>query len=77
MSDAIATLSILFLGEGATPCQDAMDSNDDGQLDMSDAIMTLVVLFVGQGNIALPGIHVCGADLTEDPLNCEDYPSCP
>lgn len=70
MSDAIATLSVLFLGEGQLLCHDAADSNDDGHVTMSDAITTLSVLFLGVGAIPAPGIATCGEDPTEDDLPC-------
>lgn len=48
-SDAVVTLSYLFLG-GVTPkCMDAADSNDDGSLDFGDPIATLVGLFLTPG----------------------------
>ena len=30
ISDAVATLGVLFLGQGEITCDDAADSNDDG-----------------------------------------------
>ena len=73
ISDAVATLGFLFLGEGDPGCGDACDSNDDGTVDISDAIATLGVLFLGQGNIPLPGMTECGVDPSDDELGCETF----
>jgi len=45
ISDAVHTLSFLFLGESALECEDMADSNDDGEVDISDALRTLGHLF--------------------------------
>ena len=47
LSDAIFTLSSLFLGGPVPPCKDSADSNDDGALDISDASYRLNFLFLG------------------------------
>ncbi|MBI4607014.1 MAG: hypothetical protein HY721_34050 [Planctomycetes bacterium] len=47
LSDAVHTLSFLFLGGPAPPCPDASDANDDGRVDISDASYTLGYLFTG------------------------------
>jgi hypothetical protein len=77
ISDAIATLGFLFLGESGLDCRDAADANDDGLLDISDAIATLGVLFLGEGEIPPPGMASCGVDPTGDELDCETYAPCP
>jgi hypothetical protein len=78
VSDAVATLGVLFLGQGEFACEDAADSNDDGSVDISDVVATLGVLFLGQGEIPLPGMHGCGPDPTPDDLTCDTPPaSCP
>lgn len=71
ISDSIAILDVLFLGQGELTCQDAADANDDGRVDISDAIMTLEVLFLGQGTVPPPGTKECGVDPTDDELECE------
>ena len=38
ISDAIATLELLFLGGAEPPCIDAGDSDDSGELDISDGV---------------------------------------
>ncbi len=68
------SLVVLFLGEGDPGCDDACDSNDDGEVDISDPITTLEVLFLGQGSIPLPGSRDCGVDPTQDELSCKRSP---
>jgi hypothetical protein len=79
LTDAVTTLSLLFLGNADPPCDDACDSNDDGALDISDAVTTVGALFLGNGAIAipLPGPTECGADPTEDEVPCEASGRCP
>jgi hypothetical protein len=76
ISDPIATLRVLFLGEGYLPCEDAADSNDDGRLDISDAIFTLAALFTGGPEIPGPGADACGLDPTPDGIHCASFPPC-
>jgi len=76
ITDAIATLGVLFLGGGAVPCSDAADSNDDGALDISDPVSTLSNLFTGGAPIPAPGPVSCGADPTADALDCAPHTSC-
>lgn len=75
ITDAIATLSFLFLGTGALPCQDAADADDHGSLDISDAIYTLNRLFLGGDLIPDPGPDACGLDPTPDELPECEYPA--
>jgi hypothetical protein len=76
ISDAVATLRVLFLGEGYLACDDAADSNDDGRLDISDAIFTLLALFTGGLDIPAPGAETCGFDSTADEIHCASFPPC-
>jgi hypothetical protein len=76
ISDAVATLGVLFLGQGEVTCNDAADANDDGVVDISDAVATLGVLFLGQGEIPLPGMYACGPDPTLDGLTCVSSAAC-
>ena len=73
ITDAILTLSHLFLGEAAPPCLDAADTNDDGSLDISDPVALLFFSFLGgaQPPSPFPG---CGIDETLDGLGCESSP---
>ena len=47
ISDPVALLGILFLGNEDPGCADAQDANDSGEADISDAIFTLAYLFSG------------------------------
>ncbi|MAW75946.1 MAG: hypothetical protein CMJ95_09805 [Planctomycetes bacterium] len=57
-------------------CLDAHDSNDDGSWDIADPIYMLGYLFVG-GPAPPPPFFECGADPTEDVLDCDNFNSCP
>ena len=81
MTDAILTLTYLFLGEVEIPCLDAADSKDDGTVDLMDAILTLKYRFLGCVEIPAPGPDECGVDRTSDlpydpqgDIGCESYP---
>ncbi len=77
ITDAVATLDFLFLGDPASlACGDAADSNDDGAVNLSDAIMTLNFLFLGGAAIPLPGPESCGVDPTQDGLDCASFAAC-
>lgn len=76
LSDAISTLSSLFLGSGDTPCEDACDANDDGRTDISDPIATLGMLFLGEAALPPPGVSDCGVDPTADEAGCAQYAEC-
>jgi hypothetical protein len=47
LSDAIFTLSFLFLGHPSPACRESADFNSDGALDISDAVSTMEYLFLG------------------------------
>lgn len=76
ITDAVATLSYLFQGQGTAGCEDAADANDDGALDISDPIAALSHLFLGGPPLPAPAAE-CGHDPTEDQLSCREYPACP
>ncbi len=71
LSDAIATLTFLFVGNQPIPCEDAADSNDDGTIDLSDALSTLNFLFVRGPAPRSPGVAFPWFDPTPDALGCE------
>ena len=74
VSDAVHTLSALFLGGEPTDCQDAADANDDGAINLSDASATLNFLFI-DNRATLPPPHPRrGTDPTGDPLTCRRAP---
>jgi hypothetical protein len=68
LSDAIFTLSSLFLGGEQASCSDAADSNDDGDLDISDPLYTLGRLFQGGSEPPSPGLY-CGDRVNSRPLS--------
>jgi hypothetical protein len=69
ISDPIATLGFLFVGEGRIRCPDAADANDDGLIDISDPLATLGHLFNASGSLPPPAGGK-GHDPTEDALGC-------
>lgn len=69
ISDAIFTLSFLFLGGPAPFCDDAADADDSGRLDITDAIRILDSLFLGAQTLP-PPFPEEGQDLTVDSLRC-------
>ena len=69
VTDAIVTLSVLFLGDGHLSCRDAADTDDNGELDISDPIFLLRHLFLGGVTIP-PPVEFPGSDPTADALFC-------
>lgn len=79
VSDGIAILGFLFLGDFDPPCLDAADVNDSGgaAVDISDATSLFGFLFLGTfSDLPAPGFAACGADGTPDQLGCAGYPPC-
>ncbi|OUU26152.1 MAG: hypothetical protein CBC13_00795 [Planctomycetia bacterium TMED53] len=74
IGDPITLLGVLFGGETAIDCDDALDANDDGLVDIADGIRILSYLFGADG--PLPPPNQCGSDPTDDTLDCPSYP-CP
>jgi hypothetical protein len=70
VTDPVAALNFLFAGADPLPCLDAADANDDGGLNVTDAVFTLLWLFQGGTIPPAPGPADCGADPTEDELDC-------
>ena len=75
ISDAIAGLNFLFLGDDAPPCSDAADSNGDQEVDISDSVALLNFLFVGGQLIPSPGTETC-SDSPPSALECASYDRC-
>ena len=73
LSDAIATLGFLFLGDSEPTCLDSADANGDARLDISDAVYSLGFLFLG-GQEFPPPFPECG--ISTDGLWCGRYPPC-
>ncbi len=77
IADAIWLLNSLFAGGPDPACADACDLNDDGRLDVGDVIYTLGALKV-PGSPPPPPPHLfCGADPTDDELDCVTFSACP
>ncbi len=70
ISDPIRLLDVLFLGGTPNPCDDACDSNDDGDKNLGDAIHMLDGIF-GQGTLPPEPFEECGEDPTVDSLGCD------
>jgi len=68
LSDGVTILLVLFVGQ-ATTCEDALDTDDTGVLEITDAIRLLQFLFLGGAPppAPFPGI---GEDPTPDDLSC-------
>jgi len=75
VSDAIDILASLFIGGVVIDCLDSADVNDDAASDLSDAVMLLQFLFLGGVSPAAP-FPACGADRSDDSLDCVAYPPC-
>ena len=82
LTDAIFTLSHLFLSGRPPPCLEAADSGNDGRIDLSDPILVLDHLFRGGAPPPAPGPGPgpCGPD-TDSPgsaadLGCAEYGGC-
>ncbi len=78
ITDAVKIFGVLFLGDPAPTCQEAMDVNDDGEVNITDGIRVLGFLFLGQAPPASPGHETCGPDHPDSPadLGCESHPPC-
>ncbi len=81
IADAINVLNVVIgLPGGISPCDDASDVNDDGNVDLGDGIyLLLVYLFPGNsGSLPPPApFPTCGIDPTPDNLDCLSFPPCP
>jgi hypothetical protein len=68
ITDTIFSLNHLFRGGPRWFCDDACDSNDDGNVNITDVVYTLNYLFRSGDAPPLPGPTGCGIDLTPDIL---------
>ncbi|SVD02239.1 uncharacterized protein METZ01_LOCUS355093, partial [marine metagenome] len=71
ISDSVAVISYLFLGEARPYCMDSADANDDGNVDISDTLRILSHLFNGGGALPQP-FPSPGFDSTVDNLFCDE-----
>jgi hypothetical protein len=69
ITDPIALLRYLFVGDPAPVCLGAADANDDGSLGINDGIFFLNYLFLGGPEPRAP-FPACGLDPTPDDLEC-------
>lgn len=82
ITDAILTLSFLFLGAESPTCLEAANTNNDARLDIADGISLLAYLFLGSEPPAPPGPPPgrCGFDPdnpgSADDLGCDAYGPC-
>jgi hypothetical protein len=75
LSDAVFTLSYLFLGGPAPGCLQSADANDSDEVDLTDAIYLLNFLFLSGPEPGAP-FAACGLDPTPGELVCITYPPC-
>jgi hypothetical protein len=74
LADGVYVFMYLFASGAAPPCLNASDANDDGAIDISDGIAILHHLFAG---FSVPEpFEACGADPTEDQLDCQSFLPC-
>ena len=73
ITDAIALLNFLFLGNPDSSCSQAGDANRDGRVDITDGISLLGFLFLGQEGPPAP-FPSCGID--PETSDCSSYPPC-
>jgi hypothetical protein len=72
VSDAVFTLNFLFLGGIKPACDDAVDTDDTGSMDITDAVRLLDHLF--RSGPAPPAPHPePGPDPTADALRCRGF----
>ncbi len=76
LSDAVATLNFLFVAGAAPPCGDAADADDTGELNLTDGVYSLNFLFLAGPSPPAPGPESCGADETDDAIECGSFPPC-
>ena len=71
IADAILILTVLFEPNiPPVPCENALDVNDDGSLDISDAIYGLAYLF-SNGDPPPEPFPLCGEDTTPPGIPCD------
>lgn len=70
LTDAVIGLNHLFRDGPGPVCQDILDANDDGQMDISDPITILFALFANNGVTIAAPYPGFGADPTADSLVC-------
>lgn len=74
LSDAIASLSVLFVGAATPDCVDACDCNGDNTHNVADPVYALSYLFTAGGAMP-PPFPTCGTMLA--PMACPTFAACP
>ncbi|MGH9360695.1 MAG: hypothetical protein ACRD2T_02175, partial [Thermoanaerobaculia bacterium] len=77
LTDPVALLGYLFLGQAIPECLDAADADDSGDLVLTDAIVSLGWQFLGGEAPPDPGPSACGPDRTprDPPFAACVYPA--
>ncbi|MCA8959188.1 MAG: hypothetical protein KDC38_01695 [Planctomycetes bacterium] len=75
LADAFSLIDAFTFPTSIT-CWDAADVNDDGFINIGDPVYLLYWMFSPSGPPLLPPTS-CGADLTPDALDCDEYSPCP
>lgn len=73
--DALLQLDVIFNGS-ANDCQDALDTNDSGTIDVADAVQLLSYLIIAGSAPPSPPFTTCGPDPSADSLSCTSF-GCP
>ncbi len=76
IGDPLHAAFVLFTSAGVIECDDACDSNDDGDIDVADVIYTLSALFVPGAAPPLSPFPSCGNDGTDDGIDCNSSAGC-
>ena len=78
IADAIFTLAYIFGGGAEPPCMDAVDINNDEEIDVADSVYSLAYIFLN-GSAPVAPFPNCGQDDAEPAgLTCEaDSSGCP
>ena len=75
MADAIVSLIYQFQGADTPGCLSALDTNDDGDVDVSDPVYSFMHLF-GMGDPPAFPFPDCGEDPSPDDIGCERADAC-
>lgn len=70
INDAMNSLQYQFLGSLIPSCLDALDTNDDGKINITDPLVNLFFQFTGGVTIPSPGPFKCGPDPSADGVDC-------
>jgi hypothetical protein len=70
LSDAVYTLSTLFLTGPPAQCEDAADANDDGYVNVADPIFTISALYAGGRQLPAPFPAADNDPTRDDTFRC-------